>query len=141
MRPGRGSRNAWRDRRRLRSAAAGPGFAARAEDQRHRGQREARPPGAHDGAAVGRDHRSAGADRDVRPHPAGAAAMTYPLRLQGATVTLRDFDHQDVDAVLAIVGDGRVTRWLSFDDRDRGGAERMLTAAINAAQAAPRMEY
>jgi RimJ/RimL family protein N-acetyltransferase len=54
---------------------------------------------------------------------------------------LRDFDHQDVDAVLAIVGDDRVTRWLSFDDRDRDGAERMLTAAINAAQDAPRTEF
>ena len=67
--------------------------------------------------------------------------MTYPLHLHGDLVGLRDFQAEDVDAVLAIVGDDRVTRWLSFDSRDRAGAERMLAAAITAAQTTTRSEY
>ena len=67
--------------------------------------------------------------------------MSYPLRLTGDIVTLRDFVLGDVDDVLAIVGDDRVTRWLSFDSRDRAGAESMITAAIRNTQAEPRNEF
>jgi ribosomal-protein-alanine N-acetyltransferase len=63
------------------------------------------------------------------------------LRLAGDAVTLRDFTPADVDDALAIVGDDRVTRWLSFDSRDRAGAEKMIRAAIAAAQVTPRSEF
>jgi ribosomal-protein-alanine N-acetyltransferase len=67
--------------------------------------------------------------------------MSYPLCLVGDIVTLRDFTPGDVEDALAIVGDDRVTHWLSFDSRDRAGAEKMIRAAIAAAQVTPRSEF
>jgi len=67
--------------------------------------------------------------------------VTYPLRLTGTTVALREFRPDDVDDALAIVGDDRVTRWLSFDTRDRAATEAMLAGAIERAQLVPRTEY
>jgi RimJ/RimL family protein N-acetyltransferase len=67
--------------------------------------------------------------------------MTYPLHLHGLRVDLRDFTPDDVDGAAAIVGDDRVTRWLSFDSRDRRATARMLTAAMTAAGSRPRTEY
>lgn len=45
--------------------------------------------------------------------------MTYPICIVGDQVKLREFT---VDDVLAIIGDDRVTTWLSFDSRDRAQA-------------------
>ena len=56
-------------------------------------------------------------------------------------VRLRDFAADDVDEVLKIVGDERVTQWLSFAVKDRAGAESMVLAAISSAAARPRTEY
>src|SRR4051812_24421836 len=42
----------------------------------------------------------------VRPHK--------PIRLVGKRVVLREFTREDVDDVLAIIGDDKVTAWLSF---------------------------
>jgi len=67
--------------------------------------------------------------------------MSYPLCLAGDVVTLRDFTPGDVEDALAIVGDDRVTHWLSFDSRDRAGAEKMIGAAIAAAQSDLRSEF
>jgi [ribosomal protein S5]-alanine N-acetyltransferase len=67
--------------------------------------------------------------------------MTYPLALAGQLVLLRDFTQEDVDDALAITGDDRVTRWLSFDSRDRAGTESMIAGAIDAAHVAPRTEH
>jgi len=39
--------------------------------------------------------------------------MSYPLRLVGDRVVLREFGADDLDAVYAMVGDDRVTRSLS----------------------------
>lgn len=66
---------------------------------------------------------------------------TFPLRLAGTRVVLRDFTPDDADDALAIVGDDRVTRWLSFDSRDHAATTRMLASAITAAQADPRAEH
>lgn len=67
--------------------------------------------------------------------------MAEPIHLPGQRVHLRDFTLADVDDALEIVGDDRVTDWLSFDSRDRDATERMLTAAIAEAQTEPRTEY
>lgn len=67
--------------------------------------------------------------------------MTYPLAFTGQLVLLRDFTQEDIDDALAITGDDRVTRWLSFDSRDRAGTESMIAGAIAAGHAAPRLEH
>ncbi|WP_424887420.1 GNAT family N-acetyltransferase [Streptomyces sp. XH2] len=67
--------------------------------------------------------------------------MPYPIRLAGDAVVLRDFTMDDVDDALKIVGDDRVTTWLSFDSRDRQGTQAMLEGAISRAQEEPRNEY
>jgi [ribosomal protein S5]-alanine N-acetyltransferase len=67
--------------------------------------------------------------------------MSRPLRIPAGNVHLRDFTLDDTPDALAIVGDDRVTRWLSFDSRDLDGAQRMINAAIVAAAVQPRTEY
>jgi [ribosomal protein S5]-alanine N-acetyltransferase len=65
----------------------------------------------------------------------------YPVKLHGARVTLREFEREDVDASLALVGDDRVTYWLSFDSRSREQAAKMIEGVIERAQVEPRTEY
>ncbi len=65
----------------------------------------------------------------------------YPVRLVGQHVTLREFEPTDLDAVHAIVGDSTVTDWLSFDVRDRIGAQAMLAGIVARATRTPRDEY
>ncbi len=65
----------------------------------------------------------------------------YPIELEGAKVWLREFRRDDVEAALALVGDDRVTRWLSFDSRTREQAVDMIEGAIERAQQEPRTEY
>jgi ribosomal-protein-alanine N-acetyltransferase len=65
----------------------------------------------------------------------------YPVKLVGPRVTLREFTRDDVDASLALVGDDRVTRWLSFDSRTREQAAQMIEGVIERAQSDPRTEY
>jgi len=65
----------------------------------------------------------------------------YPLRLTGDGTCLREFRRDDVDDVLAIVGDDRVTAWLSFDSRDRIQALEMVGTVIRRARDVPRQEY
>ena len=55
---------------------------------------------------------------------------SYPLRVAGRHVVLRDFRVDDVDAAFAVVGDDRVTRWLSFDSRTRDQTAAMIAGAI-----------
>lgn len=64
----------------------------------------------------------------------------YPLRISGRQVTLRDFRREDADAAYAVVGDERVTRWLSFDTRSRAQTSTMIEGAIERAQLDPRTE-
>jgi ribosomal-protein-alanine N-acetyltransferase len=65
----------------------------------------------------------------------------YPARVAGKHVILREFTAADLDGVFAVVGDDRVTRWLSFDSRSRAEAEEMLTGITRRARADPRTEY
>ncbi|MER6443748.1 GNAT family N-acetyltransferase [Streptomyces venezuelae] len=67
--------------------------------------------------------------------------MTYPIRLVGDQVTLREFAPADVDDVLAVIGDDQVTRWLSFDSRSRAEAVAMVEGAVARAREQPRTEY
>src|SRR3954467_14257851 len=85
--------------------------------------------------------RSSRTPRRLRcPGRADSTAM-YPLTLSGRVVTLRDFRNGDAAAVLSVVGDDLVTRWLSFDSRDAVGAAAMLEGAIERAQQQVRTEF
>lgn len=64
-----------------------------------------------------------------------------PIRLVGRRVVLREFTREDVDDVLAIIGDDKVTTWLSFDSRDRTQAVAMIEGTIERAQQKPRSEF
>jgi ribosomal-protein-alanine N-acetyltransferase len=65
----------------------------------------------------------------------------YPVKITGPRVTLREFRRDDVDASLGLVGDERVTRWLSFDSRDRAAAGQMIEGVIKRATLEQRTEY
>ena len=65
----------------------------------------------------------------------------YPVRLSGRAVTLREFRSDDAADALAIIGDDRVTRWLSFDSRDMAAAQAMVDGAAERARYEPRAEY
>ncbi len=66
---------------------------------------------------------------------------SYPLELQGDRVRLREFSTNDLDAVAGIVGDDRVSTFMSFDSRLREQAETMLNGILERAQADPRTEF
>ncbi|WP_424217722.1 GNAT family N-acetyltransferase (plasmid) [Streptomyces sp. BI20] len=65
----------------------------------------------------------------------------YPIRLEGDRVVLREFRQDDVDDVLAVIGDDAVTASLSFDSRTRTQAAAMIEGTITRAQGVPRSEY
>lgn len=65
----------------------------------------------------------------------------HPVTLPGAAVVLREFRKEDLSEVLAIVGDPRVTDWLSFDTRTPEQADAMLAGILSRAAEAPRSEY
>jgi ribosomal-protein-alanine N-acetyltransferase len=67
--------------------------------------------------------------------------MNYPVQLTGPRVVLRQFRIEDVEDALSVVGDDKVTRFLSFDSRDRDATHTMLAGAIERAQLVPRTEY
>ena len=66
---------------------------------------------------------------------------SYPLRIAGRLITLRDFRREDVDAAHAVVGDDKVTRWLSFDTRSRAETAAMIEEVVERAQVEPRTEF
>jgi [ribosomal protein S5]-alanine N-acetyltransferase len=47
----------------------------------------------------------------------------------------------DAEAAAAIIGDDRVTYWLSFDSRDHDAAVAMMKRSIETANEDPRTEY
>jgi RimJ/RimL family protein N-acetyltransferase len=61
--------------------------------------------------------------------------------LTGDGTRLREFRLDDLDDYLAIVGDDRVTNWLSFDSRDRDTAQKALAAAVERSQQDARPDY
>lgn len=65
----------------------------------------------------------------------------YPVSLTGRVVTLREFRSDDAADTLAIIGDDRVTNWLSFDSRNMAAAQAMVDGAAERAQLDPRTEY
>lgn len=67
--------------------------------------------------------------------------VAYPICIEGRDVALRDFRLDDIDAAYAVVGDDRVSRWLSFDTRTREQVIAMIKGAIERAQHDPRSEY
>lgn len=64
-----------------------------------------------------------------------------PLSLTGERVRLREFRDSDVDAVYEIIGDDRVTRFLSFDSRSREQAAAMISGVKERREAEPRTEF
>ncbi|MDR7321772.1 MULTISPECIES: GNAT family N-acetyltransferase [Catenuloplanes] len=65
----------------------------------------------------------------------------YPVTLTGRVVTLREFREDDAADVHAIIGDDRVTGYLSFDSRTPAQAETMIAEVIERSAQAPRTEY
>ncbi|KAB1922942.1 GNAT family N-acetyltransferase [Micromonospora noduli] len=65
----------------------------------------------------------------------------YPITIPGRVITLRELRPDDAADALAIVGDDRVTRWLSFDSRDQAATVAMVEGAVSRAQLDPRNEY
>ncbi|MEU4379200.1 GNAT family N-acetyltransferase [Micromonospora echinofusca] len=65
----------------------------------------------------------------------------YPITIPGRVITLRDLRPDDAADALAIVGDNRVTQWLSFDSRDQAATVAMVEGAVARAQLTPRNEY
>ncbi len=66
-----------------------------------------------------------------------AGAVTLP----GQRVRLREFTSADLDGVSRLVGDDRVTRYLSFDARNSDQARDMLRGILDRAAQQPRTEY
>lgn len=54
---------------------------------------------------------------------------------------LREFELADVDALLGVYGDSRVTEHLSFDPFTRDKVDRFIQASRLNAEAEPRIEY
>ncbi|SCL16890.1 GNAT family N-acetyltransferase [Micromonospora inyonensis] len=65
----------------------------------------------------------------------------YPITIPGRVINLREMRSDDAADALAIVGDDRVTRWLSFDSRDQAATVAMIEGTITRAQLEPRTEY
>ncbi len=65
----------------------------------------------------------------------------YPITLHGSLVTLREFAANDVADVYAIIGDDRVTKWLSFDSRTLTEAAEMVNGITARAGTCPRTEF
>lgn len=65
----------------------------------------------------------------------------YPVTIAGERISLRDFAPGDLDPSMAIVGDDRITRSLSFDSRTRDVQRRRLAEDIARARGDPRPDY
>lgn len=65
----------------------------------------------------------------------------YPVELTSRRLALREFSEDDVQATFDLVGDDRVTAWLSFDSRSRDEAADMVHGIIQRAKQEPRTEF
>jgi RimJ/RimL family protein N-acetyltransferase len=63
------------------------------------------------------------------------------VAIEGKHVRLREFRTDDVDDSMAVVGDDRVTSWLSFDSLTREQQAERLAATLKRAQQQPRAEF
>lgn len=67
--------------------------------------------------------------------------LSTMIELSGEKVRLREFRESDLVGSLRVVGDDRVTRWLSFDSLTAEQQSVRLTQAISRAASDPRTEY
>jgi RimJ/RimL family protein N-acetyltransferase len=67
--------------------------------------------------------------------------LPYSIRIAGDQVVPREFTTANVDDVLTIVGDDKVTACSSFDSRDRGQAVAMIEGTLERARQEPRVEF
>lgn len=67
--------------------------------------------------------------------------LARPILLTAESVVLRDFEPSDTNGVHALVSDDRVTRWLSFDSRNRRQSQSMLDGILERQRTTPRPEY
>ncbi|HEY8527880.1 MAG TPA: GNAT family protein [Acidimicrobiales bacterium] len=65
----------------------------------------------------------------------------YPVTIAGPRVILREFEPDDLDPSMAVVGDDAVTRTLSFDSRTRDEQAARLADDIARARSEPRSDY
>jgi ribosomal-protein-alanine N-acetyltransferase len=65
----------------------------------------------------------------------------YSISLRGQLVTLREFRHDDIHDAFNVVGDDRVTTWLSFDSRNLEATAEMIIGATERARHEARTEY
>jgi RimJ/RimL family protein N-acetyltransferase len=82
--------------------------------------------------------------RSLAPRPPlchGDSVSHQPLRLHGQVVTLREFVADDAASALAIVGDPRVTDFLSFDAKNPQQTAAMLDGILTRARQQPRTEF
>lgn len=63
------------------------------------------------------------------------------IEIRTPRLTLREFDESDLDALLSIVSDDRITQWMSFDSRSRQQAKDILDGVLERASNDPRVEY
>ena len=61
--------------------------------------------------------------------------------VRGERLTLREWQPHEGDAMHRWLGDGEVTRFLSWGSRDRTDSERHLTECIRAQEEDPRTRY
>ncbi|MFJ8431984.1 GNAT family N-acetyltransferase [Kitasatospora sp. NPDC094019] len=64
-----------------------------------------------------------------------------PVHLAGPRLALREIEHEDTDALLAIYGDPEATRHLSFEPRTRDQVQAIVDRSMNSAQDNPRTEF
>ena len=74
-------------------------------------------------------------------HPKELIAEVSPVELYTDRLTLREFTCDDVSGVHALLGDNRVTTWLSFDSRTPDQTDAMMAGILDRQHAEPRMEY
>jgi len=65
----------------------------------------------------------------------------YPVEIDGPRIRLRDFRENDLDGCMTVVGDPKVTWFLSFDTRTREHHAQLLAADIARAQTDPRPDH
>jgi ribosomal-protein-alanine N-acetyltransferase len=65
----------------------------------------------------------------------------FPIEITGTRVRLREFTARDLDASMAVVGDPRVTWFLSFDTRSKSDHANRLADDVARAQGDPRPDY
>lgn len=64
-----------------------------------------------------------------------------PVLPAGPRLALREIEHEDTEALLAIYGDPEATRHLSFEPRTRDQVQAIVDRSMNSAEDSPRSEY